>query len=212
MQYLLTDQPPTANAEALAQRFGTGRAVMYAALRQLRTWGYMRRKSTSLGYRRWRHFWQLTDEPFQFPDWPPEASCAADPIAAAESCLAKSDDPLRQPKDDTKPVCSLEGSKAKTRAVRRRVPKAFDLLALPEADRAHAAAAIALLEGLCVVPSQRPALTRPLAAAIAQGWPVGALGHYLTQGMESARNRFKVMLYRLHKLPSFEEVSAAAGA
>jgi hypothetical protein len=210
-QYLLTEQPGRVNAEALAQHFGTGRTVMYGALRQLRTWGYLRSKRTSAGYRRWLHFWQVTDEPFAFPEWPPEAMCPLSPIEAAESSLVKSCDSLDQTKDVTQPGVCSSGSKNKTRSVhKRRVPRAFDLLSLPEADRPHAAAALALLEGLCVAPSQRPALAKPLAAAIAQGWPVGALGHYLTQGMATAGNRFKVMLWRLDKLPRFDEMTAGS--
>lgn len=215
VQYLMIEQPERVNAESLAELFGAGRGRVYASLRQLVTWGYLRRKTTSTGYGRFRHFWQLTDEPFSFPDWPAEAVCAVSLIDAAESALVNSADAQRQPGTGTEPRVCSSGSKDKTSSVgkdrRRRVPRAFDLLALPEADRPHAAAAIALLEGLCVRPGYRPVLTPPLAAAIRDGWPVGALGHYLTVGMGTARNRLKVMAYRLRNLPSFDAMAGAAG-
>lgn len=216
VQYLMVEQPSKLNAEALAARFGTGRTRMYRSLRELETWGYLRRKRTSSGYGKFAHFWQVSDEPFTFPAWPDHAVCHDSRITTHQYQQVKSCDSLRQPKEGTEPDSSSLGPKDKTRAVdrrhhgvrRSRTPRGFDLARLPEADQPHAAAALALLEGLCVVPGQRIALTPPLAAAIGAGWPVGALGHYLTQGMGTARNRFRVMLYRLAHIPSFEEITA----
>lgn len=216
-QWLMMTQPERCSAEAIAAHLGAGRTRVYAALRQMETWGYLRRKRTSGGYGKWLHFWQITDAPGEFPDWPPAAACGVTRIAIRESSQVDSCDRPRQANTGTEPGCSF-GERSKTSAVdrpgrprrARRLPRAFDLHRLPAEDQPYATDALALLEGLCVPPVQRALLAPALAAAIRSGWPLGVLGHYLTRDMGTARDRFRVLRYRLAKLPSIEEVTAGS--
>lgn len=219
LQHLLVDQPGRINAEALAARFGAGRSRTYAALRQLDTWGFRRTKRTSAGYGKFLHFWQVTDEPGQFPDWPPAAIC---PSGERESSQVNSRVGQRQTNAGIDPVGSSGSSSSPPtppavdrrahlpqppRRRPQRLPKAFDLSALPAEHQLHAADALALLEGACLVPTARAVLAPAVAAALADGWTVGDLGHYLTQGMGSARDKVKVMRWRLRQMPSLDELT-----
>lgn len=215
--YLLETQPAHTNAEQLAVRFGAGRGRMYETLRQLETWGFFRRVRVSDGYRQWRHFWQLTDEPGAFPpsehfDYPGASSEQPEQEdAQVDSC-----DGLRQSKPVTEPVCSF-GSRSKPpnphpvdnrrrpvtpRLRRSRPPATFDLDKIAAEDQPHAWDALALLEGLGVVPGDRVALVPPVARALRRGWAVGDLTHFFTTSMGSARNRIKVLRYRAARIPA----------